>query len=104
MNRTLWTVYSDRKPVAVVAADRSEDAWRIVEALADHDDLPGDRTRTDIIRCLPGQEARTVSLANSLGCADTFLACLGGGAFLTSIGGLSLDRIITSAAGALSAA
>ncbi len=89
MNRTLWTVFTDRNPVAVVAADQCEDAWRIVAALADHDDLPGDRISTDIRRCPRRQQARTVSLAKSLGCADTFLACLGGGAFLTSIGGFS---------------
>ncbi len=88
MTKNLWTVLADLKPVAVVAADRNEEAWRIVTALADHGDLPGDRRNTDIVPCLPALAAKTLSAANRLGCADTFLACVREMMFLTAIGGM----------------
>jgi hypothetical protein len=85
----LWTVLADRQPVAVVAAERSEQAWRIVAALDDFGDLPKTRGETELVSCSPEAEAWTLNLARTLGCAATFLACIGEGMFFTCIGGLS---------------
>lgn len=98
MNRTLWMVLADRQSIAIVAADKIEHAWRIVSALAEHGDLPQNSQETRIAPCPAEQAAQTLSLAQSLGMADGFLACLGGGVFLTIIGGLSLDPVLLSLA------
>lgn len=91
MNRKLWTVLADRQPVAVVAAERPDEAWRIVAALDDHDDLPKMRRETDIALCSARVASRILKLAGSLGCAATFLACVKDGMFMTYVGGLSLE-------------
>ncbi len=91
--KTLWTVLVDHQPVAVVAAHRSEEAWRIVAALDDQGDLPRRRNEIEIARCPPRQTTKTVNLARTLGCADTFLACLGDSMFMIAIGGLSPQAV-----------
>ena len=88
MKRTLWTVLVDRMPMAVVAASRKRDALRIIAALKEHNDLPSDRTAPEIELCPPGECAKLLRLAGELGVAESFLACVRGGMFLTGIGGL----------------
>ncbi len=96
MPRALWTVLADHQPAAVVAAERRAEAWRIVAALDDHDDLPKQRRETNLVPCPPEMASETLGLAQSLGCATTFLACIKGGMFLTEIGGLSLEPNVIS--------
>lgn len=88
-HRTLWTVMADYQPVAVVAAEAKDMAWRIVSALAEHDDLPRQRLQTEVIPCPPAQHLETLTQAHELGCEKSFLACIRGGMFLTHIEGLS---------------
>ena len=88
MSRQLWAVAVNRRKVAVVAAPHHDGARRIVLALVEHGDLPGDGLSVELSRCEMDEASETVSLATSLGCADRFLACLGDGMFLTWIGGL----------------
>lgn len=90
MNRKLWTVLSDQQPVAVVAAEAMDSAWKIVSALAEHHDLPRQSRQTQVIPCPPRQHRETLSQADDLGCRDSFLACIRGGMFLTHIEGLAL--------------
>ncbi len=87
MKKDLWTVFADHLPVAVVAATCATDAWRIVAALDDHDDLPKRRRGTEIAPCPPSETNRIQRQARKLGVSNEFLACLRGGMFLTSIGG-----------------
>ena len=89
MTRKLWTVLADLDPVAVIAADGYETAWKVVDALAAHADLPPPRRQTQVLPCPAGQRRRTVRQAHALGCADSFLACIKGGMFLTHIEGLT---------------
>ncbi|MDK9721604.1 MAG: hypothetical protein OEL53_10510 [Rhodospirillales bacterium] len=44
----LWTVFTNHEPVAVVAATVQEDAWKIVKALYDRNDLPGDPANASV--------------------------------------------------------
>ena len=90
MSRTLWTVLADHQPVAVVAAEAPENAWRIVTALADHYDLPRQGGAPRVVPCPPLQRRETLTRAHALGCGDSFLACVRGGMFLTHIDGLAL--------------
>ena len=90
MSRTLWAVLSDHQPVAVVAAEAPENAWRIVVALAEHCDLPGQSPRPQVVPCPPSQRRETLTRARALGCGESFLACVRGGMFLTHIDGLAL--------------
>jgi hypothetical protein len=89
MSRPLWTISVDRRAIAVVAAAGSDEARRIARALAEHGDMPAETEAAAITRCAPAHAARTVALARRLGCAESFLACIGGGLFLTDIGGLA---------------
>lgn len=98
MNRSLWTVLADRRPVAVVAAARLDEAWAVVDALADHDDLPPGRHRTDIMPCPPKEAARIMRRAIAAQVADRFVAYITGGLFVTFLGGLSLPTITSPAA------
>jgi len=79
----------NQMPVAVVAASCMTEARRIIAALREHNDLPPERTRADIELCPPSQHAKVMRLARELGVADSFLACVRGGMFLTWLGGLS---------------
>lgn len=90
MQRDLWTVLVDRRPIAVIAAASRSDAWHVVAALADHDDLPPDRHWTALAPCPPDQAAVILEQATALNIADRFIAYLKGGAFLTFLGGLAL--------------
>ena len=90
MSRQLWTVLTDQKPVAVVAAEAWETAWRIASALADHHDLPHLADRTQVVRARDQESQDTLSQARALGCDQSFLACVRGGMFLTHIESLDL--------------
>jgi len=89
-------VLADNVPVAVVAASRKGDAWKIVAALADHDDLPPRRVDTVLRLCLPEQATLLHRRADALGIAGRFLACLRNGLFLTYIGGLTLGNAVAT--------
>jgi hypothetical protein len=89
MNKTLWTVLCDHKPVAEIAASTSHEAWRIVEALDEFGDLPKARTHTEISSCPERKAAETLRQAKALGVGDRFLALMPDGMVLTMIGGLS---------------
>jgi len=90
MSRTLWTVLADQQPVAIVAAEAAETAWRIVTALTDHYDLPRRSGIPTVVPCPPSQCQETLTRARELGCGDSFVACVRGGMFLTHIDGLAL--------------
>ena len=89
MKRKLWTVPMDRMPAAVVAASCKREAGRIIAALKEHGDLPPGQMSADIDLCPPGQSAKIMRLARELGVANSFLACIRGGMFLTWLGGLN---------------
>ena len=89
MKRTLWTVFTDHRLVAVVVADKLDGARRIVAALAERNDLPDRPDRTRVIPCTRRQAAKVLRQADTMGIGDRFLAFLAGGFFLTGLGDLS---------------
>lgn len=89
MNKTLWTVLSDRRPVAEIAAATHDEAWRIAAALGEFGDLPQNPGQIEIKACPARKAARTRNQAQALGLGDQFLARIQNGMFLTMIGGLA---------------
>lgn len=88
----LWTVFTGHEPVAVVAATKPEDAWKIVMALYERNDLKGEPTCTRVLPCTRPQAKRVLKQADSLG-VNRFMARLSDGVFMTRIGGLAVDSI-----------
>jgi len=86
--RKLWTVLADEKPVAVVAARRKREAWRILAALVDQEDLPPDCSTPHLVPCSPEMAGEIWLRARRLGIAERFLARVTNGAFITFIGAL----------------
>lgn len=91
MKRQLWTLFADQTPVAVIAAPQQDQAWKIVQALDEHRDLPQSRNHMDLHPATRSQCQETEQQADALGISDSFLACIRGGMFLTFIEGLVLD-------------
>ncbi|MBF0268357.1 MAG: hypothetical protein HQL44_07170 [Alphaproteobacteria bacterium] len=89
MNRKLWTVFSDHRLVAVVAADRIEGAHHIVAALEQRNDLPARPDGVRVMPCGKRQANKVLRQAELMGIGNQFLAFLMPGIFMTGIGGLS---------------
>ncbi|MBF0168480.1 MAG: hypothetical protein HQL45_12705 [Alphaproteobacteria bacterium] len=89
MKRTLWTVFTDHRLVAVVVADKLDGARRIVAALAERNDLPDRPEKTLVMPCTRRQAAKVLRQADTMGIGDRFLAFLASGVFLTGLGELS---------------
>jgi hypothetical protein len=89
MNRNLWTVFSEHRLVAVVAADKIEGARRIVAALTERNDLPARAEGTRVLPATKRQATKVLRQAETMGIGDQFLAFLTPGIFMTGIGGLS---------------
>jgi hypothetical protein len=88
MNRTLWTVFSDHRLVAVVVAEGIDGAKRIVTALSERNDLPSRPGDTRVLPATKRQANKVLKQAESMGVANQFLAFLMPGIFMTGIGGL----------------
>lgn len=88
----LWTVFTNHEPVAVVAATVQEDAWKIVNALYERNDLQGDPSSASVQPCTGHQSKKVLRQADRMGVGTSFLARLGEGVFMTNIGGLTFER------------
>jgi hypothetical protein len=88
-HRTLWTVFSGHRLVAVVVAEGIEGAKRIVAALAERNDLPAKTGDTKVLPATKRQANKVLKQAESMGVANQFMAFLMPGIFMTGIGGLS---------------
>lgn len=88
----LWMVFTNREPVAVVAATGLEDAWKIVKALFERNDLAGDPANASVQPCTGHQSKKVLRQADRMGVGSGFLARLGEGVFMTNMGGLTFER------------
>jgi hypothetical protein len=90
MKSTLWNVVHDEARLAVVSAPTEGEAWDIVRALQNLNDLPINRCLA-LEPCDRRTTAKVRSTATRARLTEGFIACLGGGMFITWLAGRGPD-------------